>query len=62
MIIEVLDARDPLGCRNYELEKEIQTQGKKLVLVLNKVDLVDGDNLKKWLKNLSKEGVSVLPF
>jgi len=40
----MLDARDPQGCRNLEIEKEIIAQGKKLVLAMNKVDLVDSEN------------------
>jgi nuclear GTP-binding protein len=42
IIIEVLDARDPNGCRCKTLEAEAQGsgQGKKIILVLNKIDLV----------------------
>ena len=42
IILEVLDARDPDGCRCRELEAEAQGsgQGKKIILVLNKIDLV----------------------
>ena len=48
LIIEVLDARDPQGSRSQEMEKEILESGKKLVLVINKVDLVSEENSKKW--------------
>lgn len=42
IIIEVLDARDPMACRNKEMEAEVlgTGQGKKIILVLNKIDLV----------------------
>jgi Predicted GTPases len=37
-----LDARDPLGCRNREIEAKIMGMPgqKKIILVLNKIDLV----------------------
>jgi nuclear GTP-binding protein len=42
VILEVLDARDPLSCRSKELESQILSHKdqKKLILILNKVDLV----------------------
>jgi len=40
VIIQVLDARDPEGCRNHEIEQEALKQSKKVLLVLNKIDLV----------------------
>ncbi|KAK6591159.1 hypothetical protein RS030_101611 [Cryptosporidium xiaoi] len=55
VILEILDARDPIGFRNEELEKSIISQGKRLVLVLNKIDLVPGDIVREWLNYLRKE-------
>uniref|UniRef100_A0A8B9TI60 Guanine nucleotide-binding protein-like 3 n=1 Tax=Anas platyrhynchos TaxID=8839 RepID=A0A8B9TI60_ANAPL len=57
VILEVLDARDPMGCRCPQLEQAITCSGgeKKLVLVLNKIDLVPKENLEKWLDCLKKE-------
>uniref|UniRef100_M4BEV4 CP-type G domain-containing protein n=1 Tax=Hyaloperonospora arabidopsidis (strain Emoy2) TaxID=559515 RepID=M4BEV4_HYAAE len=53
VILEVLDARDPMGCRTLETEDAIGNRhGKKLVLVLNKVDLVPPHVLQPWLKYL----------
>eukprot|EP00330_Aristerostoma_sp_ATCC50986_P006061 CAMPEP_0114590204 /NCGR_PEP_ID=MMETSP0125-20121206/12495_1 /TAXON_ID=485358 ORGANISM="Aristerostoma sp., Strain ATCC 50986" /NCGR_SAMPLE_ID=MMETSP0125 /ASSEMBLY_ACC=CAM_ASM_000245 /LENGTH=206 /DNA_ID=CAMNT_0001787543 /DNA_START=63 /DNA_END=680 /DNA_ORIENTATION=- len=50
IILEVLDARDPLGCRCQELERKIMGMpgSKKLILVLNKIDLVPTNILDKW--------------
>ena len=45
IIIEVLDARFPEKTRNKEIENKIEKQGKKIIYVLNKSDLVK--NLKK---------------
>ena len=38
VILEVLDARDPLGCRSKQIEEMIlNSGGKKVILVLNKI-------------------------
>ncbi|CAF2427044.1 unnamed protein product [Rotaria sp. Silwood2] len=57
IIIQVLDARDPLGCRCPQVEQAVLTSGKnkKLILLLNKIDLIPRDNLDKWLKYLRNE-------
>ncbi|RLN92571.1 hypothetical protein BBJ28_00013285 [Nothophytophthora sp. Chile5] len=53
VILEVLDARDPLGCRTLDMEDAIGNRhGKKLVLVLNKIDLVPPHVLQPWLQHL----------
>ncbi|KAM9186164.1 guanine nucleotide-binding protein-like 3 [Dugong dugon] len=56
VVLEVLDARDPLGCRCPQVEEAIVKGGqKRLVLVLNKSDLVPKENLESWLHYLEKE-------
>lgn len=40
VIVEVLDARDPMGCRSQEIEEEALKLNKKIILILNKIDLV----------------------
>ncbi|XP_007667880.1 guanine nucleotide-binding protein-like 3-like protein [Ornithorhynchus anatinus] len=57
VILEVLDARDPQGCRCPQVEQAVVQAGtnKKLVLVLNKIDLVSKAIVEKWLKYLRNE-------
>ena len=62
VILEVLDARDPLSCRNKELENKIKSgkYSKKIILVLNKIDLIPVQNAIDWQKYLSNEFPCVL--
>ncbi|QCE05608.1 nuclear GTP-binding protein [Vigna unguiculata] len=57
ILLEVLDARDPLGTRCTEIENMVMKSGpdKRLVLLLNKIDLVPKEALEKWLKYLREE-------
>uniref|UniRef100_A0A8D0G9A1 Guanine nucleotide-binding protein-like 3 n=1 Tax=Sphenodon punctatus TaxID=8508 RepID=A0A8D0G9A1_SPHPU len=57
VVLEVLDARDPLGCRCSQLEQIVTQSGanKKLLLILNKIDLVPRRNVEKWLNYLKNE-------
>jgi len=41
-----------MSCRNVEMEHMIISSNKKLVLVLNKIDLVSPENARGWLKSL----------
>ena len=62
VILEVLDARDPLTCRNKELENKIKSgkNSKKIILVLNKIDLIPVQSAIDWQKYLSNEFPCVL--
>jgi nuclear GTP-binding protein len=60
VVIEVLDARDPEGCRSHDLEKEVLSQGKKVLLVVNKIDLVPPQNARMWQRYLRREFPCVL--
>lgn len=57
VLIQVLDARDPLGTRSYYVEKYLKTQcsHKHMIFVLNKVDLVPTWVTARWIKYLSSE-------
>ncbi|KAI0344187.1 P-loop containing nucleoside triphosphate hydrolase protein [Trametopsis cervina] len=64
IVILVLDARDPEGCRSRLVEEEVrrrESEGKKLVFVLNKIDLIPKDNAQAWLKYL-RHSTPTLPF
>ena len=56
IILEVLDARDPMGSRSPAVEKAalqpVNGKQKRLVFVLNKIDLVPAEAVQKWLKYL----------
>ncbi|KAJ2088438.1 nuclear GTP-binding protein nug1 [Coemansia sp. RSA 986] len=57
VILEVLDARDPLGTRAPQIERMILDAGanKRIILILNKIDLVPRDVVEKWLAYLRHE-------
>lgn len=55
ILLEVLDARDPSGCRCPDIEKAIQSEfpEKNVVLVLNKIDLIPQDVAERWIHHLN---------
>uniref|UniRef100_A0A5S6QPB1 Nucleolar GTP-binding protein 2 n=1 Tax=Trichuris muris TaxID=70415 RepID=A0A5S6QPB1_TRIMR len=57
VVLEVLDARDPMGTRCFNVEKFLKKEKphKHLLLVLNKVDLIPKWATKRWIKQLSSE-------
>ncbi|XP_060563645.1 guanine nucleotide-binding protein-like 3 homolog [Ruditapes philippinarum] len=57
VVLEVLDARDPLGSRCQQMEEAVIGAGtnKRLVLILNKIDLVPKENVEAWLKYLKNQ-------
>lgn len=58
VVIEILDARIPISSQNPEI-KQI-TQNKKKVIVLNKCDLSDEGDNKKWMEHFLKQGYKVV--
>jgi nuclear GTP-binding protein len=57
VILYVLDARDPEGTRSKEVERQVmaaESGSKRLILILNKIDLVPPPVLKGWLSYLRR--------
>lgn len=62
VILYVLDARDPEGTRSRRVEQAVlQSQGKRLILILNKIDLVPPYVLQQWLTFL-KSSFPTIPL
>ena len=51
VVVEVVDARDPIGTRNRKLERLAQESGKPLLIVMNKADLVP----KEWAEEYKRK-------
>lgn len=57
VVLYVLDARDPEGTRSKDVEREIMSAdggSKRLILILNKIDLVPPQVLKGWMIHLRR--------
>lgn len=54
VLLQVIDARDPLGTRSAEVERAVldASPPKRLILILNKVDLVPRSVADTWLRHL----------
>lgn len=62
VILQVLDARDPIGTKSTAVEEMVMSDSrKKLVFVLNKADLVPKEVLVEWLNYLRKSHPTI-PF
>lgn len=58
LIIELLDARIPLSSRNPEIDN--LGQNKARLVLLNKADLADEKQNKKWIEYFKKKGIVAL--
>ena len=58
VVIELIDSRIPISSRNPDIKKLISN--KKRVIVLNKSDMADDSQNKKWAEKLSKEAPTVI--
>ncbi|KAH9259076.1 hypothetical protein BASA81_002696 [Batrachochytrium salamandrivorans] len=66
VVLQVLDCRDPIGTRSQQIEEMILQKDKRMVLVLNKSDLIPEAALLEWIAHLKRAKipncVGVLPF
>ncbi len=60
VVLEVVDARDPMSTRSRRLERMVSALGKKLVIVINKADLVPRDVSERWKRILRGQGYEVV--
>lgn len=57
VVLYVLDARDPMGTRSKEVEQVVMAAdrgSKRLIFILNKIDLVPPPVLRSWLVHLRR--------
>ncbi len=57
---EVIDARIPYSSRNLMVEEATKT--KPLLYIINKSDMADPNETKKWLNHFEQEGKKALAF
>lgn len=60
VVVEIVDARAPLACRNPDFEHLFKN--KIRVMLLNKSDLSSPAANKKWAKYFQKQGISVMEY
>ena len=58
VIVEILDARIPVASQNPDIQKIISN--KKKVIVLNKSDLANEAETKKWIKYFKEQGIKAI--
>ena len=58
IVVEIIDARIPKSSRNPDLA--VWTKDKKKIIVLNKYDLANEIENKKWISYFQKQGMSVV--
>lgn len=58
IVIELLDARIPISSRNPDMQKIIQN--KKRIVVLNKSDLAEDFETKKWVEYYRKNNIPAI--
>ena len=58
IVIEILDARIPISSRNPDIQRIIEN--KKRIVILNKSDLADENQTKKWVEHYKQKGISAI--
>ena len=59
VVLEVIDARFPVQSRNTEMENFVKHNGKKLLIVINKSDLVGKKQAERIKKTINEKSVFV---
>lgn len=65
LIVQIVDARNPLLFRSYDLVKYVKEQGsgkKRNLLLVNKADLLTLSQRKAWAKYFSEHGIAYTFF
>jgi len=63
VVVQILDARDPLFYRSRDLEAYIRSfPGKQAVLVLNKADFLTAEEREMWTSYFKEQGVEMHLF
>ncbi len=60
VVLEVLDARDPLNTMSKKLERIVNELGRELILVLNKSDLVPRSIVEEWVRLFRDRGYNAV--
>ncbi|AEM39184.1 HSR1-related GTP-binding protein [Pyrolobus fumarii 1A] len=60
VVLEVVDARDPMATRSRRLERLVEALGKKLIIVINKSDLVPREVAEKWKRLFEDMGYTAV--
>lgn len=56
VVLEVVDARDPISTRSRRLERMVTSLQKKLIIVINKTDLIPREVARKWKRIFEDQG------
>lgn len=60
IVLEIVDARIPISSRNPVINDIIKDFPR--VIILNKVDMADPIETKRWIEHFNKEGIKVIEF
>ncbi|ADV64329.1 GTPase [Desulfurococcus mucosus] len=60
VVLMVLDSRDPLSTFSRRLESMVERNGRKLILVLNKADLVPRSVAEEWKEYFTEKGYTTV--
>lgn len=58
IVVEILDARIPISSQNPDIKE--MTKNKKKIIILNKCDLSDERDNKRWTEYFEKQGNKVV--